>query len=149
MPNYFNLDKTGEEVDAILNGVIGIDINPTGVVATEHFNSIKIGDTAYALEGVPSGANYKIYKHTFSFAYGSLTLNGVAFSNRSNAYAKPYDMFANLTECMRIELLGAEILNTSISNNNAVCSYIHPNGTIATFTVTQDMIFTSYQITPY
>ena len=150
MANRYTLNKTGEEVDAILDGVVPVEFNVSGTI-NDYCNSIKIGDKIYALVGIPSPASTdKIYKHNFKFMYGNVTLEGTMLINRSSAYSTPFALFSDIQNSIKTQILGAEIITVNEPTSTSIKGfYVNTNYAIASLNVTTAMTFTNYTINPY
>lgn len=151
MSNKYNLNKTGQEVDNILDGVVPVNFNITGVVPDDYCNAIKIGDVVYAIVGIPSPASTdKIYKHSFKFMYGTIELSGTMLITRSAAYSTPFDLFSNIVNSIKTQVLGSEIITTSQQSSVEIRGwYISNTSSIAFLNITTAMTFTEYNIIPY
>lgn len=148
MANYYDSNKTGQEIDAILDGVVKVEINPEGE-PTDYFNAIKIGNNIYGLVGAGTTGGNKLYKHTFAFNYGGAILNGVCISNKSTSYITPIELFNSLDDVVALSMEGATILTKTIVGSTPKCYYINNVGAIANVTITSSMYFTSYSVRNY
>lgn len=145
MAGFYDSNKTGKQVDDILDSVAtDIGVNPSAT-PDDWFDGIRVGDKVYKLIGSASPSVANLFKHTFTFSTSSGIFSCVAISNTSTFYTTMAEVLANFENFVLFKSAGLTIISVNIPENEYYCLF---NGSIAKVPVGSALV-NNHVVVPY